>query len=97
MEKKLRCGFIYSLLAMVVGAADIALFWFRGIAIFHPFLGLLLLIAGFFLFVIALIKAIIALRELNKQTEKIKNQDKLYEKDNWVSYGGGLHQYRPHK
>ncbi|GEM_PF-4248815 len=91
MDKELRNDLILNLLFIIIGVADIALFWFRGIVILHPFTGLVLALVGFFLFMITLIKAIVAFRELNKPIEKIENQDKLYEKDGWESCGCGMY------
>lgn len=91
MDKKLRRGFIFSLLGMIIGVADLLLFRLNGIVILHPFIGSVLLIAGYFLFVVIFIKTIIASKELNNQIKKIENQDKLYEKDGWESCGCGLY------
>ena len=90
MTSKLRSSLNCGLLLIAIGNINTALFFLKGIIVIHLFVSLILVTVGTFLVVLTLIKAIV-----NKQIEKSENQDKLYEKDGWESYGGGLQQYRP--
>lgn len=65
----------------------------------HFVMGIKLLAVGILILLVGFLELNCNFRKLKNEPEKAKkveNLDKLYEKDGWESYGGGLHQYRPH-
>jgi len=69
---RLRRTMVLSSLMILVGAVDLALFLFKGIKVIHPFLDLVLVVVGFFIF-----KA--AFKKEDKKTEEPK-------KDRWEGW-----------
>ena len=63
---KLRRTLVLSSLMILVGSVDLAVFLFKGVVILHPFLGLVLLIAGIFIFRAAFKKDDIKIEETKK-------------------------------
>lgn len=63
---RLRRTLVLSFLMILVGAGDLAMFLFKGSVILHPFLGLVLLIAGIFIFRAAFKKDDIKIEEPKK-------------------------------
>ena len=86
MNNKLWMGFALGWLVMLIGLADITLFWTKGIMILHPFSGLMLVLSGFFLSAAVLVSAL----EIRRPEKKIEKQ-KPYEKDGWESCGCGMY------
>ncbi|MDO8443211.1 MAG: hypothetical protein Q7S81_03080 [bacterium] len=100
MGKKLsllRSGFLVSILIIVAGIFCFTEFLTKGYWIGLA-MSVQLLAVGVLLLMIVILATRDYFEELKTEKEKAeKAENKLYEKDDWVSYGGGLHQYRPHK
>ncbi|MHB9019652.1 MAG: hypothetical protein ACYC3G_02125 [Minisyncoccota bacterium] len=77
---KLRRTLVLSSLMILVGGVDLALFVFKGIKIIHPFLGLVLIVAGFFIFKAA----------FKKDDKKIEEPKKDVH-DGWEYLGEGCY------